>query len=101
MFQGLRSLLTSTLQALRKLLQYKASGDAGIVAPGSRSVSRGNEFSHLLQKMVQSTATSMRTVSRLAREGAGGGEDELDGVRVRLESQLTEAEVCVCECCPS
>ena len=90
-------------QALRKLLQSKS----GLVSSSSHSVTRGNEFSQLLQKMVQSTATTIRTVSRLARERGGeeqgggrglerggeqGGGGGLEGVKLRLESQLAEAE---------
>lgn len=74
-------------QALRKMLQ---SDGPVAAATGTHSVARGNTFSQLLQDMVQSTVASIRTVSRLAEMETGGG--ELDGVRMRLESQLEEAE---------
>ena len=69
----------------------------------SHSVSHGNKFSQLLQRMVQSTTTTIRTMSRLPRErggegGGGGGErGGLGGVQLKLESQLEEAEDDVCE----
>lgn len=79
------------LQTLRKLLQSKASDGAGIVSAGG-SCPRPSEFRQLLQDMVQGTATTLRTVSRLARgEGTTGEEVELEGVKLRLESQLEEA----------
>lgn len=77
------------LQTLRKLLQSKASDGAGLVSAGG-SCPRPSEFRQLLQGMMQSTATTLRTVSCLAREEGTSGL-ELEGVKLKLESQLEEA----------
>lgn len=79
------------LQALHKLVQSK--GSCGVdLSSGSGSCPRSRQFHQLLQGMVQSTATTLRTVSRLAREEATRDKEEvgLEGVKLRLESQLEE-----------
>ena len=78
------SLSLSTIQALQRLLR---SNDVTTTAAANCSVTHGNEFARLLHDMVQSTVSSMRTLSH--RGGCGAG---LEQVKMKLESQFDDSE---------
>ncbi|CAI8017245.1 hypothetical protein GBAR_LOCUS10502 [Geodia barretti] len=73
------SVYSKTERALQRLLQ-----SSSVVKQGAAHGAKTGQFPEMLQRLVQTTVSSIRTVSRCPETRDPG----LDGVKVKLESQL-------------
>jgi hypothetical protein len=77
------SVYSKTERALQRLLQSSSVVKQGVAPEG-----KSGQFSEMLQRLVQTTVSSIRTVSRCPEARELG----LEAVKVKLESQLEEQD---------